>query len=431
MIAVERHFTSGSKEMIRLCSESKNLYNRCNFFLRQWWFTNIAELQKDPNYSWQPMPVMGQMVKNVENLDCYKNLHNTKTAKQTIRKCLTDWTNFKKTLSAYKKNPSKFIRKPHPPGYKEKLAQVIFYNETIKKKPARNGIIEPTNTLFSIKSNRGFRQVVISPKTFGFVIEVQYEMSEKEKETTHEKQHVKLDKSHVCCIDMGVNNLCAISSDQHPPLLVNGRIVKAFNQWYNKNPCKRNSKKRYWRLENYFHHVSNLVVTNCLKHGIGRIIIGLNAGWKQESEMGRKGNQTFQSIPFFRLQQKIKYKAEAAGIEVVFTEEAYTSQASFLDRDPIPAYCKEAKPVMTGSRIKRGLYRSKNGTLVNADVNGSANIGRKVMNVIRNEDDDVLLRLDRSLAARPVRINPLRKQPGKEAVAGSSNVLPVDFYRIG
>jgi putative transposase len=119
--------------------------------------------------------------------------------------------------------------------------------------------------------------------------------------------------------------------------------------------------------------------------------------------LGKKTNQNFQYIPFWRLLEKVKYKAALAGLEVVFTEEAYTSQASFLDRDPLPKYERGVSHEFSGRRVKRGLYRSADGRVVNADVNGSCNIGRKVI-----QNSEFLGRLDKSLAARPVRINPLK-----------------------
>ena len=157
---------------------------------------------------------------------------------------------------------------------------------------------------------------------------------------------------------------------------------------------------RYWRLENYFHHVSNFIVDLCVKEGIGRIIIGRNEGWKQNIKMRKKTKQSFQYIPFYRLLEKIKYKAAIAGIDVTFTEEAYTSKASFFDRDELPKY-DEGEPQLSGTRKHRGLYVSNDGFAVNADVNGSLNIGRKVI------PEFVGIR-DRSLAARPVAINPLK-----------------------
>ena len=180
--------------------------------------------------------------------------------------------------------------------------------------------------------------------------------------------------------------------------------MKSVNQWFNKHKTKTTSRKRYFRIENYFHNVSKYIINNCIQYGIGKIIIGKNDGWKQNINLGKKNNQHFSSMPFYRLIEKIQYKAEKVGIDVAFIEESYTSKASFLDRDVMPVYDKEVpKPVFSGKRIKRGLYQSANGTLLNADVNGSANIGRKVI-----QNAEFLSRLDRSLAARPVVVNPLK-----------------------
>jgi transposase len=119
--------------------------------------------------------------------------------------------------------------------------------------------------------------------------------------------------------------------------------------------------------------------------------------------MSRKSTQNFQSIPFHKFLEKVLYKAEFAGIRVVFTEEAYTSKASFKDRDLIPAFEKGVEPLKFSGKRVRGLFKLSDGSSINADVNGSANIGRKVIN-----DVDFLNRVDRSLAARPVRVNPLK-----------------------
>lgn len=381
---VERHYTKGNSEIARLCSLSKELYNRTNFLMRQAWFTK------------QRLPDINILVAAVKDLECFKKLHNTKTAKQTVRKVLTDWSNFRKALTAYGKDRSKFVRCPKAPGYKDKMAQVIFYNETIKG--GQKGIplekLTATNNCFSVPYREGYKQVVITPKAFGFVIEVQYESNDK-----NEKKP-KVSKDKVCTIDIGLNCLAAITYDQNRPILVNGRIVKSFNQWYNKRPCKKRLRKRYFRLENYFHHVSKLIVDLCLKHGIGRIIVGKNHGWKSGINLGKKTNQAFCFVPTYLLLEKIKYKAAIAGIDVTFTEEAYTSKASFYDRDPLPKY-GETVPEFSGRRKHRGLYVSKDGFAVNADVNGSLNIGRKVIPEFYGIGD-------RSLVARPVVINPLK-----------------------
>jgi len=396
MMLVERHFNKGNPEIIRLCQLSKELYNRCNFLMRQSWF----------NYNF-PLPNINILNDETKNLDCYKNFGNTKTAKQIIRKVLTDWSSFRKALKAFEKDSSKFVKKPKPPGYKEKMAQVIFYSETIKGGSSLKIATRLTanNNCFSVPYKENYKQVIITPKAFGFIIEVSYEVDEKEIQKQHKiiTKSPKLDKNKIATIDIGLNNLCAITLDQKRPILVNGRIVKSFNQWYNKSQCKSRLRKRYFRLENYFHHVSKMIIDLCLKEGIGRIVIGKNNGWKNKINLGKKTNQNFVCVPIDKLLEKIKYKAQMAGIEVDFTEEAYTSKASFYDEDPLPKWEKDAEiPVFSGKRKHRGLYVTKDNFALNADINGSMNIGRKVI-------PEFLGIGDRSLAARPVIINPLKK----------------------
>ena len=121
-----------------------------------------------------------------------------------------------------------------------------------------------------------------------------------------------------------------------------------------------------------FHKASHIVEKVALEEDIATIIIGQNKDWKQNSNMGKKNNQSFVLIPHSLLIQMIKYKAERLGIGVQLTEESYTSKASFLHNDNIPVYGEDdSKKLLSGKRIKRGLYRSKNGTLINADVNGA------------------------------------------------------------
>ncbi len=390
MLMVERHFNKGNPEIIRLCKLSKELYNRCNYLMRKAWFSQ-------QHLKFRQLPDINMLTREVKGLECFKQFGNTKTAKQTMRKVLTDWSNFRKALTAYGKDRSKFVRAPKPPNYKKRMAQVFFYNETIKGGQSKHKLTQLTanNGCFSVPFDKPYKQVVVTPKSFGFMIDVSYERSKEKK-----KPKTKVNKDKVCTIDIGLNNLAAITLDQSRPILVNGRIVKSINQWYNKRPCKSRLRKRYFRLENYFHHVSKMIVNLCLCEGIGTIIIGRNEGWKDRINLGRKTNQAFCSVPIYLLLEKIKYKAQLEGIDVVFTEESYTSQASFYDRDPLPVYGEE-KPKFSGRRKYRGLYVSKGGFALNADVNGSLNIGRKVIPEFSGIGD-------RSLAARPVVINPLK-----------------------
>jgi len=141
---------------------------------------------------------------------------------------------------------------------------------------------------------------------------------------------------------------------------------------------KRISEKRNRRVKDILHKASRKIIDLCVEEGIEVIAVGNNAGWKKRIHMGKKNNQTFVQIPFHTLIEMIKYEGEAAGIRVVVCEEAIQSKASSIDEDQIPVYGNDAAHTFTGKRIKRGLYRSKNGILMNADINGASNIIRKV-----------------------------------------------------
>ncbi len=120
---------------------------------------------------------------------------------------------------------------------------------------------------------------------------------------------------------------------------------------------------------------SRLMINTLINQRIGTLVIGENSEWKQEINLGKKNNQNFVQIPHAKLIEMLSYKAEMAGINVILTEESYTSKASFMDNDLIPMYKRGEKNLSTfsGKRVKRGLYRTASGRLVNADVNGSLN----------------------------------------------------------
>ena len=128
------------------------------------------------------------------------------------------------------------------------------------------------------------------------------------------------------------------------------------------------------KINDFFHKVSKKIVDYCIKNNIGTLIIGYNQGWKQDCEIGKKNNQKFVQIPFFKLKNQIEYKCEDVGINVKFQDESYTSKCSFLDDEEV-----NKKPYYLGQRMKRGLFRSSNGTIINADVNGAYNIMKKAI----------------------------------------------------
>ena len=209
-----------------------------------------------------------------------------------------------------------------------------------------------------------------------------------------EEPKLKQDNSRYFSIDPGLNNIVSIYNNIGiRPLLYNGRPIKSINQYYNKTNAKLRSElptnvnsskrlkqlsfKRNNKLDYEMHKLSNHIINEAIKHNISKIFIGNNTGWKHEINLGKKNNQNFVNIPHTKLFQQLLYKGALKGIEVIFTEESYTSKASFFDKDELPIYGEFDTPKFSGRRIKRGLYRDSKGNDWNADLNGAANIMRK------------------------------------------------------
>lgn len=217
------------------------------------------------------------------------------------------------------------------------------------------------------------------------------------------KQNMVVFTTNSCRIK-GISNVGLI------PFIVNGRIMKSFNQWYNKNKAKLmsyvgdvgtskrlrqlNNYRNFW-IEDYIHKVSRYIVNYCINNNIGSIVIGLNKGWKQEINLGKKTNQKFVEIPFSRLIDKISYKCKLVGISFQINEESYTSKVDHLAFEKLGKH-----DVYLGKRKKRGLFQSSIGKLLNADINGAIGIGRKVFG-----DFYVSKIIDSGFAFNPVRVS--------------------------
>lgn len=305
-----------------------------------------------------------------------------------------------------KKNPSKFNSKPKLPKYKRGKKQNMAVFTTSACRLKEDGYIHfIKNIIPSIKTNIGDNklcQVRVIPQATCYVVEVIYEKKEKD---------LNLNKDNVLSIDLGLNNLCSCISDVGvKPFIVNGKIIKSFNQWYNKKRARlmsyigdKGTSKRLRRLNNYrnfwiedkIHKVSRFIVNICIENNIGNLVVGLNKGWKNGVNLGKRINQKFVEIPFSKLVEKISYKCKLVGIDFQVHEESYTSKVDHLAFEKLGKH-----DVYLGKRKKRGLFQSSIGKLLNADINGAIGIGRKVFG-----DSYISGIIDSGLAFNPVRVN--------------------------
>ena len=384
---VERHIIIKNKEFDRLTFLSKNLYNYVNYIIRQALsgkHENILEykdLITDDKYI-SEYDLNKRLVK-LNQVD-YRALPS-QSSQSIIKLLYKNWNNFYKSLKNYYKNKSKFKCLPKPPKYKNKNSKsiVLFTNQNSRIKEGflyfhKLAKIQQVKT--KVKKEQ-LQQVRIIPKLGHYIVEVVYKK---------EKQICKiLDDKLYLSIDLGVNNLITTSNNADlQSFIVNGKIIKYINQYYNKKKAKLHSfignkgisnrlnkleLKRNNKITDYLHKSSRFIVNYCIQNNIKNIVIGYNEGWKQEVNIGKKNNQKFVSIPYLKLIRQIQYKSEEVGINVILHEESYTSKCDALECEKIK-YHKNYK----GKRIKRGLFQGTK-SLINADVNGSLNILRKVI----------------------------------------------------
>ena len=138
--------------------------------------------------------------------------------------------------------------------------------------------------------------------------------------------------------------------------------------------------KRSNQIRDQLGKTAKKVIDYCLANQIGHLVLGKNKDFQRNTHIGKIQNQHFVNIPYGLLAGNLKYQCKRYGIKFIEQEESYTSKASFWDRDAIPVFCdKETHDIseFSGRRIYRGLYRARNGRMLNADVNGALNILRK------------------------------------------------------
>lgn len=392
MLLVETHIIKKShilyKECNHLCFLSKNLYNTSLYNIK---------IQYEKDNSFFTYHQLSKKFSSENNVD-YRALP-AKVSQQIMMILERNYKSYFKSLNSYRNNPYKFKGVPKPPSFKHKIngRNIVSYtSQSISKiEFKKNGLIKLSGTDISFNTKivdfKLIKQVRIVPlKNNTFKIEVVYNKQELPNVVSN---------GLTCGIDIGLNNLFAVAfSDQSKQsIIISGRPLKSINQYYNKkradiqnklgnyidkNGDKKQIKKskrlyklttkRNNKINDYVHNSTKILVKKLKQNNVSRVVIGKNDYWKDEINIGKKNNQNFVSLPHARIIDVLKYKLELIGVEVILREESYTSKCSLIDMEPIKKHIK-----YIGNRIERGLFMSKDKTLINADINGAGNILRK------------------------------------------------------
>ena len=386
MQLTERHLIKPNHELYKtlddLTFKAKNLYNHGLYLYRQSYFEHKSN-PETPVLSWA---------------DIDKNLRKqghedmralpSKIAGAVLKNLGENIASFWKLVRL--KNSGKLTQNPKLPHYLHKTEgryPLSFNYQTFGKKRGANNELflcpKGINLPIPTKVDNP-KQVRIVPDHNNFIIEVTYNVDERAPKST----------SKYAGIDLGVDNFATITfTTQNNPLIIKGLELKSINQGYNRliakaqsllpdslktsKPIHRLWSRRSWILRTKIHQMTAFLATLFDEMQVEKVFIGKNTGWKQSLPFGKKVKQRFAYLPYETFIEQLQYKCQLLGITVVAQEESYTSKASFLDNDDIPIYGETENPKFSGSRVKRGLYKSGNGRLINADVNGSYNILRK------------------------------------------------------
>ena len=379
--------TDDYRNLRELCRASKNLMNEALYVNRQYFFSERKYLGYEKTYA---------ILKTSEN---YRIL-NSNMAQQSMKVVDGMFASFIALLRLVKKKryDSRAVKIPHylpKDGFAPLLIQrFTIRNQTFTLPYSKQYGAEHSKIMIKVPpilEGKKVKFIKVYPLNNAKYFEIQYTY-----EATEERR--ELDEQKALAIDFGVNNLMTCATEEGHTFIIDGRRLKAINQWYNKENAqlasikdkqkygkkhtfrqKQLARKRKLRVNDYISKACRKVINYCLLHNIGNLVCGYNVTFQRNSRMGKTNNQNFVNIPFGEIRQKLQYLCELYGIKYTEQEESYTSQASFWDKDVIPIYNADnpQKYEFSGRRIYRGLYQTSTGFVFNADVNGALNILRK------------------------------------------------------
>ena len=406
MRLVEQHIIKSSSihynELLDLLHKCKNLYNKGLYVVRQHYFQ-----YKDDNtvkYKYLNYYSLEKKLRIEDDID-YRSLP-APVAQQVLMMVDRNFRSFFNLLN--KKNRGEYSEMVRIPKYlnKDGLFTAVFTTLAFSQKWIKQGIVKlPKQFSFTTRTNKkNIQQLRFIPKNGFIALEIVYNKKEKD---------LMSDNGNYLGVDLGLNNLASCVSNNGLCFIINGKPLKSINQYYNKKVSFLKSKlkdnkqvskqiisltnKRNNKIKDYLHKASRILINQVVSNGINTIVIGHNKYWKQEINIGKRNNQNFVSIPFNDLISMISYKATLEGINVKIVEESYTSKCSFLDNEDI---CKH--DTYKGRRVKRGLFNTSLGRVINADINGAFNIIRKSA---KESFDVTMLPGGRGFWWNPVRIS--------------------------
>lgn len=374
-----------------MCRYANNLYNVGLYNIRQHYFNTKTFLTYESNY---------HVCKSNENYA----LLQAGVSQQILRVVDRSFKSFFNLIKKAKGGDYRFqdIKIPH---YRKKGGMFVLVLQknsiTIKdgyfKIPMSNEF-RKSHTIKEILipfpsrlKGKEVKEIRILPVHNGKFFKLQYVFEQS-------NELLNLDANNMLGIDLGINNLATCVPTNGTPFIMDGRKLKSINHRWNKEKARLQSvadkqgikggktrridsitDKRNRQVSDQIKKSARYIINYCIQHDIGTIVVGYNPDFKLSPNIGKANNQNFTQLPLGDLRLSLLYLCERYGMQYIEQEESYTSKSSYIDNDILPIY-KPEQPFtgkFSGKRVHRGLYQSKQGTTINADVNGALNILRK------------------------------------------------------
>ena len=369
---------------------------------------------------------LSKIIKYLQENSINYRILNANSAQQIARQYCAAWKSYREKLKNAKQNGAD-TSDIKPPSYMKKTGRRnIILQEFMYADDEHTGFLLPYSRSFAETHERQIlpipehlrdkeiREIKIIPIHDGVTFKIEYiYRDETELSSVSEVEEQVLDLIlsgesnpdkpvvNVMSIDLGIENLATCVETSGASFIIDGRPLKSHNQWYNKEIARIGSeraqsgdKRKGWSdhqyhvteyrndyVENYIKTAASYIVQRAIQDDVKIITMGWNADFKESvlNRMWNKTRQQFTILPLAQLRDRVEFLCQRNGILFERQDESYTSKASFLDGDWVPTYgvddYVDGEPTFkfSGCRVKRGLYRAADGSLLNADVNGACN----------------------------------------------------------
>lgn len=401
------------------CSNELIMLNALTYATSKLWNVANYERKQWTKESGQPYPNWYDQKKRLKNHFWFKNLPS-QSAQELLAKLERSWKSF------YKRKEKDNADNLKPPKYKHGYYNITFLKDGFKILPCNQvRLTLPKQLKLYLKEKYGIQDnylIVDVPNHLQLESQIiktveikplpgnKFELMFVIEIADAKLQDINYQK--FMSIDIGVNNFLSCYTYNGTCEIYSGRQLLSINRYFDKTisyyrsiadaqQSKQGIKypkqtecvyrlydQRRKQVEHMLHCMTKSVIDHAIAENVDVIFIGDITNIRDNINFGRKTNQKFHKLPYRKVINQLKYKAQLAGIEVLDdVKENYTSQTCCICKDT-----PSKENAVKSNRKYRGLYVCRDcGSEINADINGAVNIAKKYLESLDIEKPVVVL----------------------------------------